>query len=265
MLQNLCFSFLFSIEMEQRERHTDDFIFGTRAIIEAIRFGKQIDKILMRIGQNNELTQELFALIKENNIPVQRVPVEKLDRVTRKNHQGVIALMSPVAFCNIEDIIADVYDRGEMPFIMALDGVSDVRNFGAIVRSAECAGVHAIIVPEKGASRIGPDAVKTSAGALHKVPICRTSSMKKTLQMLMDSGLTICGATEKTKDLYFNHNLTGPLCVVMGAEDTGLSDEVFRICQPLLKIPILGEIESLNVSAAASVLMFEVVRQRMVE
>jgi len=248
--------------MEHQPRRTDDYIFGTRAIIEAIRFGKQIDKILMKIGQNNELTLELTELIRENNIPVQRVPVERLDRITRKNHQGVIALMSPVAFCKIEDVVAQVYENGQMPFIIALDGITDVRNFGAIVRTAECAGVHAIVVPEKGASRIGPDAVKTSAGALHKMPICRTSSLKKTLQMLMDSGLTICGATEKTDNLYFNHELTGPLCIVMGAEDEGLSDDVMRICQPLLKIPILGEIESLNVSAAAAVLMYEVVRQR---
>lgn len=248
--------------MEHQSRHTDDYIFGTRTIIEAIHFGKQIDKILMKIGQNNELTQELTELIREHNIPIQRVPVERLDRITRKNHQGVIALMSPVAFCQIEDVVAQTFENGEMPFIIALDGITDVRNFGAIVRSAECAGVHAIVVPEKGASRIGPDAVKTSAGALHKVPICRTSSLKKTLQMLMDSGLTICGATEKTDNLYFNQELTGPLCIVMGAEDEGLSDEIFRLCQPLLKIPILGEIESLNVSAAAAVLMYEVVRQR---
>ncbi|MBO7432389.1 MAG: 23S rRNA (guanosine(2251)-2'-O)-methyltransferase RlmB [Salinivirgaceae bacterium] len=250
------------MEQQNQNRHTDDYIFGIRAIIEAIRFGKQVDKILMKIGQNNELTQELTELIRQNNIPVQRVPVERLDRITRKNHQGVIALMSPVAFCQVENIVAQAFENGKMPFIVALDGVTDVRNFGAIVRSAECAGVDAIVVPEKGASRIGPDAVKTSAGALHKVPICRTSSLKKTLQMLMDSGLTICGATEKTDNLYYNQTLTGPLCLVMGAEDTGLNDEVMRICEPLLKIPILGSIESLNVSAAAAVLMFEVVRQR---
>lgn len=245
-----------------QNRHTDDYIFGIRAIIEAIRFGKQVDKILMKIGQNNELTQELTELIRENHIPVQRVPVERLDRITRKNHQGVIALMSPISFCQVEDVVAQVFDEGHMPFIVALDGVTDVRNFGAIVRSAECAGVDAIVVPEKGASRIGPDAVKTSAGALHKVPVCRTSSMKKTLQMLMDSGLKVCGATEKTDNLYYNQDLTGPVCLVMGAEDTGLSDDVMRLCEPLVKIPILGEIESLNVSAAAAVLLYEVVRQR---
>lgn len=250
------------MEQQNHNRHTDDYIFGIRAIIEAIRFGKQVDKILMKIGQNNELTQELTELIRQNGIPVQRVPVERLDRITRKNHQGVIALMSPIAFCKIEDVVAQAFEKGKMPFVVALDGVTDVRNFGAIVRSAECAGVDAIVVPEKGASRIGPDAVKTSAGALHKVPVCRTSSMKKTLQMLMDSGLKVCGATEKTDNLYYNQDLTGPVCLVMGAEDTGLSDDVMRLCEPLVKIPILGEIESLNVSAAAAVLLYEVVRQR---
>lgn len=252
------------MQTEEKNRHSDDYVFGIRAIIEAIRFGKQIDKILMKHGQKGELMQELFDLVKENNIPIQRVPVEKLDRITRKNHQGVIALMSPISFCDVEDVVAQVFDEGRMPFILALDGVSDVRNFGAIVRSAECAGVDAIIVPERGASRIGPDAVKTSAGALHKVPICRTSSLKSTLQNLINSGLKVCGASEKASNgHYFEHDLTGPICIVMGAEDTGLSDDVFRICEPLLKIPILGSIESLNVSVASSILMYEVVRQRM--
>ncbi len=246
----------------ERSNHPSDYIFGIRAIIEAVRAGKQVDKILMKHGQKGDLMQELFDLAKENNIPMLRVPVEKLDRITRKNHQGVIALMSPVSFCSIEDIVAQSFDEGRMPFVMAIDGVSDVRNFGAIVRSAECAGVDAIIVPEHGAVRIGPDAVKTSAGALHNVPICRTADLRKTLQYLMNSGLKICGASEKAECNYFDHDLTGPLCIVMGAEDTGLSNDVLRICEPLLRIPLSGKIESLNVSAAAAVLMFEVVRQR---
>jgi 23S rRNA (guanosine2251-2'-O)-methyltransferase len=250
--------------MEQQfERQTDDFIFGIRAIIEAIRFGKDVDKVLMKHGQKGDLMQELFELTKEYHIPIQRVPVEKLDRITRKNHQGVIALISPVTFYKLEDVITQTFESGEMPFILALDGISDVRNFGAIVRSAECAGVHGIVVPDRGSVRIGPDAMKTSAGALHKVPICRTQSLKKSLQYLMECGLTICGASEKATLNYFEHNFTSPVCLVMGSEDTGLSDEVFRMCQPLIKIPLMGQIESLNVSAAASILMFEVVKQRM--
>jgi 23S rRNA (guanosine2251-2'-O)-methyltransferase len=247
----------------QFERQPDDFIFGIRAIIEAIRFGKDVDKVLMKHGQKGDLMQELFDLTKEYHIPIQRVPVEKLDRITRKNHQGVIALISPVTFFKLEDVVSQTFENGEMPFFLALDSISDVRNFGAIVRSAECAGVHGIIVPEKGSVRIGPDAMKTSAGALHKVPVCRSTSLKKSLQYLMESGLTICGASEKADSNYFEHSFTGPVCIVMGSEDEGLGDEIFRMCQPLLKIPMMGQIGSLNVSASASVLMFEVVRQRM--
>jgi 23S rRNA (guanosine2251-2'-O)-methyltransferase len=247
------------------EKQPDDFVFGIRAIIEAIRFGKQVDKILMKHGQKGDLMQELFDLVKEHDIPIQRVPVEKIDRITRKNHQGVIALISPVTFYKLDDVVAQVFENGQLPFFLALDGISDVRNFGAIVRSAECAGVHGIIVPEKGSSRIGPDAIKTSAGALHKVPICRTASLKKSLQYLLDSGIAVCGASEKAENYFFDQKLNGPICIVLGSEDEGLSDEVFRICQPLLKIPVLGKIESLNVSVAASVLMYEVVRQRMIE
>ncbi|OFZ24272.1 MAG: 23S rRNA (guanosine(2251)-2'-O)-methyltransferase RlmB, partial [Bacteroidetes bacterium RIFOXYC2_FULL_40_12] len=148
------------------------------------------------------------------------------------------------------------------PFILALDEITDVRNFGAIVRSAECAGVDVIVIPEKGSARIGSDAVKTSAGALYKLPVCRVTSLKKALQYAQQSGIKVFGATEKTSEVYYRQNLTGPICLVMGSEDIGLSVEVIRTCDHLIKIPILGQIESLNVSAAASVLLYEVVRQR---
>jgi len=239
-----------------------DFIFGIRSVIEAINFGKDIDKILVKRGLRGELFKELQDVLKEHSIFVQYVPEEKLNRITRKNHQGVVALMSPITFYNMEDVIADVFERGETPFIIALDEVTDVRNFGAIVRTAECAGVHSIIIPDKGSARIGSDAVKTSAGALHKVPICKVEDLKKSLEYLQLSGVAVFGATEKATDNYYESDFNKPVCIVMGAEDNGLSDNIIRMCESLIKIPILGDIQSLNVSVAASVLMYDVVRQR---
>lgn len=247
---------------QKQTNNTNDIIFGIRAVIEAVNFDKTIDKILIKRGLKGDLAKELTDLIKERQIPYQIVPDEKLARVTAKNHQGVIAFVSPIIFTPLDELVTQVFEKGETPFFIALDQVTDVRNFGAIVRTAECANVHGIIIPEKGSAQIGSDAVKTSAGALLKVPVCRVNNLKKALQNLQLSGLTVVGATEKAANYYYGHNFTTPICVVMGAEDTGLSDEVLRICEPLVKIPILGQIGSLNVSVAASILMYEVVKQR---
>jgi 23S rRNA (guanosine2251-2'-O)-methyltransferase len=246
----------------KHENKGDDFVFGIRAVIEAIRFGKDIDKVLIKRGLKGDLFKELLGVLNEDNIPFQYVPEEKLNRVTRKNHQGVIALMSPVSFYPLEDTITGIFEKGENPFILALDSISDVRNFGAIVRTAECAGVHAIIIPDKGSARIGSDAVKTSAGALHKMPVCRVASFKKAMEYLQQSGIVLFGATEKATENYYQSNFSDPCCIIMGSEDTGLSPEILRFCDNLIKIPILGEIQSLNVSVAASVLIYDVVRQR---
>jgi len=241
----------------------DDFIFGIRTVIEAIRFGKDIDKVLIKRGLKGELFKELLTAINQNGIASQYVPEEKLNRVSRKNHQGVIALMSPVTFYQLDNVVAEIFEKGENPFILTLDGVSDVRNFGAIVRTAECAGVHAIVIPDKGSARIGSDSVKTSAGALHKMPVCRVASLKKAMEYLQQSGIILYGATEKATENYYNSNFNTPICIIMGAEDTGLSPDILRFCDNLIKIPILGEIQSLNVSVAASVLIYDVVRQRL--
>jgi len=249
----------------KEQKNTDnssDFIFGIRAIIEAINAGKLIDKVLVKRALKGELVKELMDLLKSDEIPYQMVPEEKLNRLTRKNHQGVIALMAPIEFCPIEQLVASVYEKGVDPFFIMLDGVSDVRNFGAIVRTAECAGANGIIIPEKGAARIGADAVKTSAGALFKVPVCKIRNFKDGITYLQESGVKVFGATEKTEQLYYQQTYPGPVCIVLGAEDTGLSIDALRSCDELIKIPILGEIQSLNVSVAASVLMYEVVRQR---
>jgi 23S rRNA (guanosine2251-2'-O)-methyltransferase len=240
----------------------EDFIFGTRAVIEAIKNGKTIDKILLKKGVNNELFSELQELIKENRIATQHVPVEKINRVTRKNHQGVLAFISPIEFNNIEAVLPGIFEEGKNPLILILDQITDVRNFGAITRSAECAGVQAIIIPEKGMARIGADAVKTSAGAIHHIPICRVSNLYNTIQFLKDSGIHIVGATEKGDKLYTEAQLDVPLGIVMGSEDTGISAQILKLCDEQLKIPILGNIESLNVSVSAALMIYEAIRQR---
>jgi len=248
--------------MNELNSKSEDFIFGTRAVIEAVRAGKSIDKILIKNGLNNELFGELYQLIKENKIPFQYVPLEKINRITRKNHQGVIALISSIDFFRIEDLLPTIFEKGEDPFLLVLDQVTDVRNFGAIVRSAECAGIHAVIIPEKGAARIGADALKTSAGALNIVPVCRTPNLNVTVKYLKDSGIKVIAATEKASELYTKTSMEGPVAIIMGSEESGISDTLIRMADQLARIPIMGKIESLNVSVAASLMMYEAVRQR---
>lgn len=241
---------------------TKDFIFGIRAVIEAIKSGKQIDKLMIRSGLKGELIFELMALVKELQIPFQYVPNERINRVTMKNHQGVLAFISPIEFQNIENILPELFEKGKVPFFIVLDKVTDVRNFGAITRTAECAGVDAIIIPEKGSAQISADAVKTSAGALLKMPVCRVKNLSKTLRFLQESGVQLVAATEKANEFYYKTDFTLPTAIIMGAEDKGVDMEFLRIADQMVKIPILGEIESLNVSVAASVLMYEAVKQR---
>ena len=239
-----------------------DFIFGIRATVEAIKSGKEIEKVLIKKGLSGELISELFFILKEREIPYQIVPIEKINRVSRKNHQGVLSFISPVVYYNIEDLLPAIYEKGETPFIIILDKVSDVRNFGAICRSAECAGVHAIVIPARGAAQINADAIKTSAGALHNIPVCREMNLKNTIDFLSDSGLKIIAATEKAEAFYFDCDMNMPLAIIMGSEDLGVSPEYLKSSDEKVKIPINGEIESLNVSVAAGIMMYEVVRQR---
>ena len=240
----------------------EDFLFGTRVVIEAIKQGKTIDKILIKKGLRNELFHELHILAKENNIPVQFVPVEKINRITRKNHQGILAYISPIVFDNIETVLPAIYESGMDPLLLVLDQITDVRNFGAIVRSAECAGIHAIIIPEKGMARIGADAVKTSAGAIHHLPICKATSLISTIKFLSESGIRIVAATEKGNKLYTESEFNLPVAIVMGSEEKGISQQVLNAADEKLKIPIYGNIESLNVSVSAAIMMYEAVRQR---
>ncbi len=240
----------------------DDFIFGTRAIIEAINNGRTVEKILVKKGLSNELFQQLQPLIKEHNIPVQQVPLEKINRLTRKNHQGVLAFISPIEYNNIEVLLPGLFEMGKDPLILVLDQITDVRNFGAITRSAECGGVDAIIIPEKGMARIGADAMKTSAGALHYVPVCKVKNLVKSVQYLVESGIRIFAATEKGNKIYTDTNFKMPAAIVMGSEEDGISQAILNLAHEKVKIPILGNIESLNVSVSAALMIYEALRQR---
>ncbi len=214
-------------------RETNQMVFGIRAVIEAIDSGKEIESLFVQRGLGGSLFLELKALLKEHEISFQQVPIEKLNRITRKNHQGVIAVISPITYHKVEDLVPAIYEKGETPLFLILDGVTDVRNLGAIARTAECSGVHAIIVPKKGSAEINPDAIKTSAGALYKIPVCR-----------------------------HDVDYSGPTAIIMGAEDVGVSDDLIRIADHLAKIPMFGEIGSLNVSVSAGIVLYEAIRQR---
>ena len=236
---------------------------GMRPVMEAIDAGKQIDKIFVQSNLDGKLAQELKAKIRESGVPMQYVPVEKLNRLSEGNHQGVVALMSAIEYKVFLNVVQPILDRGETPFVVLLDHVTDVRNFGAIVRTAECAGVDAVIVPDKGGAQINEDAIKCSSGALLRMPICREGNFKTLLNLARQLGMQICAATEKGATEYTCVDFTKPTMLVMGAEDTGISNEVLKMSDVRAKLPICGEVQSLNVSVAAGVFMYEMRRQRM--
>jgi len=242
--------------------HDKDFIFGTRAVIEALNAQKDIDKILINKEQNNELTKELLALAKAERVPVVRVPEAKLNRITRKNHQGVVAHISAIQYASLDNVIEECFSKGVAPLILVLDRITDVRNFGAIARTADCAGVHAIVLPEKGSAQINSDAVKTSAGALNFLPVCRVKNLYYTIKDLKKMGLTVISCTEKTERVMYDADYTGPTVIVMGSEEDGISSEIMGISDEFVAIPMFGNIESLNVSVASGVMIYEALRQR---
>jgi 23S rRNA (guanosine2251-2'-O)-methyltransferase len=240
----------------------EQMIFGIRPVLEALDAGKELDKILLQKGLRGDLFHELIDKVRQYDVPLQTVPIDRLNRITRKNHQGVIAFQSRISYHNIEQILPGIFERGGVPLILVLDHVTDVRNFGAITRTAECSGVDAIIIPSKGSAAINEDAMKTSAGALNIIPVCRTDSLEDTLKYLKNSGLKVVAASEKGNVDHFDEKFDLPLAIVMGAEDTGVSARLLRISDSLVSIPQKGKIGSLNVSVAAGVLLFEVLRQR---
>lgn len=245
--------------MEKKE----NLIFGVRPVIEAIKSGKEIDKLYIKSGLQGELIHELFSVIRKHQIHFQYVPLEKINRITRKNHQGVAGYLSLIEYYKLEDIIIPLFEEGKAPILIILDEVSDVRNFGSICRVAECAGIHAIIIPETGTAQINSDAMKTSAGALNHIKICKVKNLEQSVKYLKNSGLKIIAASEKGRDNYFNTDFQLPLALIFGSEDTGISGNLLKISDEIVKIPVLGNIASLNVSTAVSAIIYEAVRQRL--
>lgn len=239
-----------------------DIVYGLRPVIEAVEAGTEIEKVFFKKGLQGDLFHSLLNLLKKSQIPFQFVPVEKLNRISRINHQGVIAQISSISYQNLAQIIPALYENADIPFVLVLDNITDVRNFGAVARTAECAGVDAILIPSSGGAMIGPDALKTSAGALHTLPVCRTGNMGESLEYLKNSGLKLVAATEKKGVIYHKAELSGPVALIMGSEDLGISENILAASDVKVSIPVLGKIGSLNVSAAASVLIYEIIRQR---
>ncbi|MCH1548144.1 MAG: 23S rRNA (guanosine(2251)-2'-O)-methyltransferase RlmB [Flavobacteriaceae bacterium] len=238
-------------------------IFGIRAVIEAIKSDKSIDKVFLQNGINNELFSELEQLLRKKSIKASYVPIEKLNRLTDKNHQGVVASVSPVEFYEIEEIIEKVEKVGRKSTYLLLDQISDVRNFGAIIRSAECSGVDAIIIQKKSSAPINGDTIKTSAGAVFNIPICKVDHIKDAVFHLQASGINIVAATEKTNDTVYSVNFKDSCAIIMGAEGKGISPSVLKLADQKAKLPMFGKIESLNVSVACGIFLYELIRQRL--
>ena len=237
-------------------------IYGIRPVIEAIKAGKEIDKIFIQNGLRGESYLELKELIRTAELPFQYVPLEKLNKITFKNHQGIIAYLSSVTYYNLDNIIANVYEQGKAPLVLILDRITDVRNFGAIARTAECAGVDAIVIPSRGAAQINADALKTSAGALNNIPVCRSANLKETIRDLKHSGLKIVACTEKANKYYYKTDYINPIAIILGSEEDGISAEYVKLSDVSVKIPLIGKTASLNVSVASGIILFEVLKQR---
>jgi len=239
-----------------------DIAFGTRAVQEALNSGREIERILLQKGVQNESFKEIIVEARRQHVPISTVPTEKLNRVTRKNHQGIIAFLSSVVYASLDNIIDECYRRGQEPLLVLMDRVTDVRNFGAIARTAECLGVHAIVIPNKGNARLGGDAMKASAGALNHIPVCREENLKRSINYLKSSGIRVIACTEKADDLLPQQDLLGPVALLLGSEEDGISEAYLKLADAAVKVSMQGQIASLNVSVAAAISLYEVIRQR---
>lgn len=237
-------------------------IFGIRAIIEGINAGKTIDKVFLQKGLKGELFSELESLVNRNSINKSYVPIEKLNRLTQKNHQGAVAQISPIEFHDMETLVTNVIESEKIPLFLLLDQLSDVRNFGAIIRTAECTGVSGIIIQKKGGAPINGDTIKTSAGAVFKIPICKVDHIKDAVFYMQASGIKVIAATEKTNDTIYDVSFKEPCAIIMGSEGRGINPSTLKVVDARAKLPLLGEIESLNVSVACGAFLYETIRQR---
>lgn len=237
-------------------------IFGIRAIIEAIQAGASVDKVYIQKEATGELMKDLMKVMKRGNVKFSYVPVEKLNRLTPNNHQGAVATISPISFYDIETLINTVTESGKTPLFLILDQISDARNFGAIIRTAECTGVDGIIIQKSGSAPVNGDTVKTSAGAIFNVPICKVEHIKDAIFYLQGSGIKTVAANEKTDKNIYDVNLKEPVAIIMGSEDRGINPSVLKIVDEKAKLPMFGSIGSLNVSVACGAFLYEAVRQR---
>lgn len=242
-----------------------DYVYGIHAVIESLEAGKEIDKLLVAKSANNEQVKEVLEKARRLRVPVLRVPVERLDRITRRSHQGVIALLAAVTYYRLDHLLPQLFEEGSNPFIVVLDGITDVRNFGAIARTCECAGVNAIVIPDHGSVGVNADALKTSAGALNYLPVCREHNLAAAVRLLHDSGLTVVGTSDSQSVPYTEIDYTRPVALVLGSENQGISPAISALCDHYVAIPEFGQINSLNVSVAGGVMMYEVVRQRLAD
>ncbi len=240
----------------------DNYIFGLRPVMESLEEGKIPEKVFIQKGLTGSNFQKLFQIIREKEIPFQMVPQEKLNRITGKNHQGVIAQVAIIEYQKLENLLPAVYEKGEIPLLVVLDKVTDVRNLGAIARSAECAGAHAIVIGEKSSAPVNADAVKTSAGALSRIPVCKERDLMEAIAFLKESGITTLATNEKAKQTIYKEKLTGPLAIIMGSEDKGVSKALLNMADKTVSIPQKGKTGSLNVSVATGIVLFEAVRQQ---
>jgi 23S rRNA (guanosine2251-2'-O)-methyltransferase len=239
-----------------------EIVFGLHPVIEAIKSGQEIDKILVQ-KQVNEQLKELLQLAHSYNVPIQKVPPEKLKRITSKNHQGVIALMSAITFASLDNVIQSAYQQGRDPFLLMCDHITDVRNLGAIARTAECAGVDALVLPATGSAQINSDTIKTSAGALNHLPVCRDRTLPMAAKFINNNGIPLVAITEKADQSIFDANLKGPVCLVVGSEEKGIIKDLLKVSEQKLYIPMHGQIASLNVSVASAIVLYQVVKQRL--
>ncbi|MEX1192809.1 MAG: 23S rRNA (guanosine(2251)-2'-O)-methyltransferase RlmB [Brumimicrobium sp.] len=251
--------------MAGKKVEIEDLIFGVRAVIEAVEARKEINKIMIQRGMDKALFKELKEALANKKYTLQFVPLEKINRLTTKNHQGVVAFISPVVYHEIENVLNDVFEAGDIPNVLVLDRITDVRNFGAIARTAECAGVHAIVIPDRNSALITSDSIKTSAGALHKIPVCKTKDLVETVEYLKNAGLRVVACTEKTNDFVFDVTLSGPTTIILGSEEDGISQELLNLSHQRAKIPLLGTIGSYNVGVSAGVILYEKMRQMILE
>ncbi|MFK8037157.1 MAG: 23S rRNA (guanosine(2251)-2'-O)-methyltransferase RlmB [Crocinitomicaceae bacterium] len=248
---------------KRSENLDNDIIFGVRAVIEAVRAGKEINKIMIQRGMQKTLFKELKEELANKTYNLQFVPIQKLNKLTRKNHQGVVAFIAPVQYQDIENITTRIFEEGHVPNFLILDRITDVRNFGAIARTAECTGIDAIVIIEKGGVLVTSDAIKTSAGALMRIPICKAKDLSSVVHSLKTSGVQVIALTEKTSTFIQDIELTLPTAIILGSEEDGISTKLLGEASHKAKIPMQGEIESLNVAVAAGMIMYEALRQRL--